>query len=336
MDLVTVLIAPAIGAIVGSSLTWFFRETDHSGKLEKLKEENKRLSSKSSQDQTDLRALRHFQKKYTDIKNKLERSGIVEEYYQPVLLVGPINVGKTSLLRQWNTPWEYSKVEPTASYKTTIVPIIDLEPKDYIPHFADPDILVPLQVQLKLKVHDFPGELTAQPNIIQKAIEETKTLRKITKKALGVVLICIFDAEEVAEGKISPGTIEYYNGELFAKLRDSIEINQVGIERVILVFNKCDRLKTKFPDKDDEFLLEKCREVFSDAILRLRAICNPERFCGILTILDIEKGIASNVRGAETVKGEAARNFVEAIAGAEVAKKFINEDPNSGSCKQFF
>lgn len=102
-----------------------------------------------------------------------------------------------------------------------MVPIYDFKLEKTEPHFADPEILTNVHVHLKLKVHDFPGELSQQKHIVEQTKQETLSLRQSTGKNLGIVLICMFDAEEAARG-LSDDTYAYYNGELFSNLREFI------------------------------------------------------------------------------------------------------------------
>ncbi len=87
-----------------------------------------------------LKELKYFEIKYKEVKTKLEASSVVKEYFQPVIIVGPRTVGKSSLVAQWHAPWNHSRPAATASHNTSTVPIYDFKQTNLEPHFADPDI----------------------------------------------------------------------------------------------------------------------------------------------------------------------------------------------------
>lgn len=335
------IIAAIIGAIVAAFFGWKVSQSDLGQKnslLEaQLRDSNQRVDNMSrelSSIQQRNNQLVIFERKYLDVKRKLEQSvGVVHEYSQPVILVGPRAVGKTSLLTQWHAPWDHSGLSATVSHYISTVPIYDYKRINTEPHFADPDIKTDVYVHLKLQVHDFPGETGAQKNIVEQAKQETAQLRHNTGKSLGVVLICMFDASEVTSG-ISQSTNDYYNGELFLHLRDLVALREVGIERLILVFNKYDILKKKRQAQDDVTILKECLEKFKPVISPLRGACNPERVCEVFTILSREN-MAHNNRGAPIVLGEASRNFVEAMAGIQAVQEVIKESATNYAANIF-
>lgn len=325
------VIAAVIGAILSGVVTWKVSKGDlgqQNNLLEaQLRDSNQRISQLTSEInkvQQSASLSSDFEKRYNEVKRKLQASSVVREYYQPVILVGPRAVGKSSLLAQWHAPWDHSRLKSTQAHNTSTVPIYDFKRSNTEPHFADPDILTDVHVHLKLRVHDFPGELGAQKSIIKQTIQETLDLRQSTGKSLGVVLICLFDAEEGAKS-FSQSTIDYYNGELFSNLRTLVAHNEVGIERLILVFNKYDLLKKRYCNQDDKSLSKQCIESFIPIISLLRGACNPEKVCEVFTILSRED-MAYNNRGAPIVMGESARRFVEVMAGSQAVQEVIQEN----------
>ncbi|HEY0072748.1 MAG TPA: hypothetical protein VGB77_01510, partial [Abditibacteriaceae bacterium] len=239
------IIGAIISAIFSIFVTWKIAKSDSSQKndilqaqlrtaesdLRESKEHAEKLRGELNSLKNQVAKLCEYEKKHGEMKKKLQAGGVIKEYTQPVLLVGPRFIGKTSLLMQWHAPWDHSRLSATRTHHTSMVPIYDFKRDNVEPHFADPDILTDVHVHLKLKVHDFPGEIDSQHNIIAQAKKETLELRKKTGKRLGIVLICMFDAEEADKG-VSPATIEYYNGELFSNLRQLVGHNEIGIERL--------------------------------------------------------------------------------------------------------
>lgn len=273
-----------------------------------------------------VQALRPFKAKYKSVRQKLEESFVVRTYHQPVILTGPRAVGKSSLMKQWHTPWYYEDVLPNrlGDHIVKEVPIYDFERLGTEPHFADPEIKTNVKVHLKLRVHDFPGELDAQPLIIKEAIRETRLLRDVTGKDLGLVLICMFNAENAHEGADAE-TRSYYNGDFFRSLREVAVHTRVRIDRIIIVYNKFDLLKQNIPDADDAALVAKCDAAFEGIVRALHDVCNSERFCRIPSILVRGNDMVKDNRGAPIVMGEAARRFVGAIAGPEKAQEVFPE-----------
>lgn len=300
-----------------------------------LQKEHDSLQSETASVNQHVRELEEIAKKYKYAKEKLESSMLVRYCYQPVILAGPRYVGKTSLMMQWHTPWETVELIPaTVKVKVGEVPLYYFSELATEPHFAMPEISVRVETHLVLKVFDFPGEPSAQPLIRETAIAETKRLRQESRKNLGVVIILMFDAEEAVIG-ISAETLKYYNGDLFNELRELVSTGKIHIERLILVFNKYDKLKAHFPDsKHDRELLNLCIDEFEPIFKVMRGVCNQEKVCEVFTVVSRVEMHLKN-RGAPIVKGEAARAFVEAFAGRAAAAGIIEQPATTYSAKKF-
>jgi GTPase SAR1 family protein len=261
--------------------------------------------------------------RYERLKGKLEEVGVVETYCQPVLLVGPAGVGKTSLLASWQKPWSAAQHAASMKHTLTEVPIAYKERYDTRPHFADPDIITAVHAQLILGVHDFPGELAAQELIQQIVTRESTEVQRSTGHKSGIVLVCMFDATEAITG-IASATRQYYTGELFQKLRSLIVHGEAHLARLVLVFNKVDRALALSKERmTDEQLRTKCFKAFLDAFPELGELCHRERICSVLSILD--NGAPDRIRGASAVLGESARMLAEAFGMGDVARKLATE-----------
>lgn len=299
-----------------------------------LGEEKSTLALKLKSAEEELADLKAQAQKLALVREKLTSGTLVKTYRQPVILVGPRLVGKTSLLMQWHAPWSTSRLDRTVTHNTSDVPVYDYTGKgDRAPHYAFPEITVQVHTHLMLKVHDFPGETDAQKSVCQTIISETDNLHRESGKNLGVVLVCMFDAEEAVTG-ISQETKRYYNGELFRELRSLVAHNKVEIERLILVFNKYDQLKAQRPTEDDRGLLRLCVNKFDPTYDLLHNIVNPEKVCEVFTVLSREEMHLKN-RGAPVVLGEAARSFVRAFAGREAESKIIEESASTYASEKF-
>jgi hypothetical protein len=263
--------------------------------------------------------INFLRQKHIKVLESLKNSFVIEIFHQPVLLVGPKGVGKSSLMTQWNAPWDHSLLAQTAAHNTSIVPAFDF-PSDKIerPHFACSDITSKIKVQLKLKVNDFPGELMAQKNIIKIAINQTVEFRRQTgNHNVGIVLVCMFDA---SERMLSKETQQYYNGELFKELRNLVSHDSISISRLIIVFNKFDLLKLN-SELSEENLMHMCIQTHTQLISLLHGTCDPSRVCEVFSVLDRENLTKS--MGATYILGEAARNAVTALGDEKLALDLI-------------
>lgn len=318
------IIVPIVSAVATAIVTWFLTRQSLQNDLwqkNQLLAQFSELEAEVDKDANEIKLLVAFKDKYQSVRNNLESSSVVKHYLQPVILLGPRAVGKTSLLMQWHAPWEHGRLNPTQSHKITTVPVYDFEMPDREPHFADPEITTTVEAHLKLRVHDFPGELGAQQSVTREAIADTEEVRSQTGKSLGVVLICMFDASEAVRG-VQSSTISYYNGDLFANLRNLVSHRNVDIQRLVLVFNKYDLLRGGYPGETDRDLLNRCNNTFEQVLSLLHGICNPEKVCEVTTILDRDDMITNN-RGAPIVLGEAARGLIEVMAGPSAARELL-------------
>lgn len=323
---VAIAIIGALAGAAGTGIVSFFLTTTATARqntafaenLRKLQEDFGRKEAECNELRDNLSKAEPIVERYAAVREKLQRSSVVREYYQPVLLLGPRAVGKTSLLMQWHAPWNHGRLDMTVQVWSAEVPLYDYTESDSEPHFADSTIRTSVHAHLLLKVFDFPGELSAQPLARQVAVEETKRLNRFGKQKLGVVLICMLDAYEAHVG-ITPDTYKYYNGDLFRELFTLNMQNEVFVERIVLVFNKYDLLREAVgSNRSDEQLLDYCLERFRPVYEPLFRICHYERICATFTILDRDS-MHENNRGSPIVLGEAARSFVRVFAGARTA-----------------
>jgi len=302
-------------------------------RCEEVCAENETLKKSVSDLDTRLKEAEPRARKYIAVRDRLQQSAVVKSFEQPVILVGPRAVGKTSLLMQWHAPWDSSPVDPTALHHISRVPVYDFREKNREPHFADPDITVVRQTHLLLRVHDFPGELTAQKKICEIAVHETRDLREKAGGNLGLVLVCMFDAEEASRG-LSKVTTAYYNGDLFKQLRSLVSRDRIDIDRLLLVFNKYDLLRRHIPDQNDDDLMRLCVARFEPCFGLLREAVNSEKVFEVFTVLAREE-MHFNCGGAPSVLGEAARAFVKALAGDHAAAQIGKITATSIAAERF-
>ncbi len=336
------LLTTTIGCIITALTTYFFthkdakerdrREilslqnhlTNANSELNTAKETVKKQASTIPVLESKITNLEKISAKYNEVRKKLSDSYVVRTYELPVILLGPREVGKTSLMYQLHTPWTEEIPEPSVKHKYCVIPIYD-HTLDYTePHFADTSINAKVKAHLNLKIHDFPGENENQEYIKRLVIEETQNLRAAANRNIGVVLVLMFDAQEVLTD-IKVTTNKYYNGELFKSLRGLVQQGQIDIDRIIIVFNKYDKLKAAMPHISDNELLQQCVRKYSFVFSGLTNVCNPEKVCEIATIFDMEN-IHINNKGASVVKGEMARAFVAAFIGRAKAQEHFSDN----------
>lgn len=285
----------------------------------------KRLHDQSLLLRKYVAMARDVSQRYEALKVSLTEDGVVETWLQPVLLVGPRAVGKTSLLALWKSPWavQAGGQSPTFRHNYADVSVCELRAIETRPHRADPSLVTPIHAHVMLRVHDFAGELNAQRLVEKIVVDETRKLQECSRRNLGVVVVCMFDASEAVSG-ISEETRRYYTGELFGRLRNLVFTSKARIERLILVFNKLDRLRETCPHPhSDAQLLDECFRYFLSSFAELSAICNHERVRAVLTVLNTLT--PESVRGAPAVLGEAARPLIEALNASEAARHILDE-----------
>lgn len=321
INLFTAVLTAVITAPISGFVARLYAISDWEGKNNRLSEKNKILNSDVSSKNEKIRdqsrkieQLSEYKGKYEEIIRKIKSTSVSESYFLPVLITGSQFVGKSSLVEQWNVPWNHSDNLPsTARMKTAFVPVSYFTSQDLKPHPLDPDFKSEVKINLILKVHDFPGELRQQENIAIQAEKDTEILRKTTGKNLGIVLICMLNSEEVNSG-LKQETLNYFNGKFFQNLMDLQVTKKVNIDRLILVFNKKDLLKEGNPGVNDQELLRKCMDTFRPAIHRFSNICADVDVYPVFTVLSREDMLYNN-QGALIVKGAASQKFVEVMAG---------------------
>jgi GTP1/Obg family GTP-binding protein len=230
---------PVVGALVGAVATAIFawlREKGPNEKIDSLEKNLKKEKESLYDVKRRLSSLLEIEKEYNRVKAELRKVTQIYVHVQPVLLIGPRGVGKTSLLDQWNAPWDYSKSRATMDYKSSVIPFYNFDHSDLKPHHAAKDIKCKAASHLRLKVFDFPGELKYQEKIIEVAMQKHLELRESTGKNLGIVLVCLLDASDATKGE------SYYCADLYAQLWQLVSHHKIKIEKMVLVLNKYDLL----------------------------------------------------------------------------------------------
>lgn len=250
--------------------------------------------------------------RYMSVKTHLEDASVITSHIQPVFLCGPRAIGKSSLMMQWYTPWDHSKLPATQTHMVVKIPVYQYKGEKK-PHFADDSILSNQKHQIMLEVHDFPGDLAIQASIQKEIINSSDKN--------GLVLICMFNAMDAANQKISSDVIQYYNGDLFKNLRNLYINNDIEIRKVILVFNKFDLLKNLLPSVDQEELLNLCLQTHKEIISLFAGLIDKSKICEVATILQREY-IKENI-GGSVVQGECIRELYKKLKGEDEDLKIV-------------
>lgn len=253
----------------------------------------------------------------------LRGSPQIETWCQPVFLLGPRDVGKTSLIRQWlvgaQEGWTQVESGPSHQSETREIPIHDLQLAALQPHYAFPEFEAPIEVHLKLRVYDFPGDLGKLAEFLDAVVREssafTRDTKRDTEQGLGVVLVCLFNAAELCTG-VTPDTREYYESPPFKQLHRTVVREEARVERLVVVFNRIDLLKDAYPHLSYADLREECRRFFRPYYRELIEQCElpADRVHFEVTMLSPEALVAGNLN-APRVLGHCARSIVAYFRG---------------------
>ncbi len=307
--------------------------------LQKLRDQNTALTRSREVLEAENRSLRGS---IEDFRRKLQEMPVVDTYRQPVLLMGPSSVGKTSLIRQLEARWKPRRARvspsPTAapSLKPVSVPVGDCYRSKACQHPLDEQMYADLQTHLVLDFFDFPGEPKGRTAILQSVCERTTDIYQST--GLGVVLICMFNADEAARREPLDVSKSYYDDDTVLKLRDFVVLSKARIERLILVFNKVDLLRDKRPRFNDSDLRELCREFF---LTHFRDLENLSRYRAddaaensareplacIITMLN-QEAPDSRIQGASEVLGAASSSLLRRFGGESMLQEMLSGAPS--------
>lgn len=220
----------AAGAvIVGAVLTFFLSmllRSNEDKNFKKLKEEFKEVSTRKSMLESQI-------VKYT------QSFTTIKAYNINVLLIGPTDVGKSSLMRQWNSSWEESNPSATTTVKEKVVPIYKSENRHTFKHsIFGVDCM--RKAEVNFNVFDFPGEKDKRHYIIQK-------LKNITENAYEKPTTAIVILFDTAEDNMTNLDM-YFDNEFFDQLKELIVYENLTINSVVFVFNKIDKITKDFSD----------------------------------------------------------------------------------------
>jgi GTPase SAR1 family protein len=267
-----------------------------------------------------------LQKQKTSAEQQLER---LREYgrglqffeytYIDVVLFGPRESGKTSLVQLWSTPWtNITDMTATREWKQYEVTLHEYEPiQKHHPVFERDQKFVPT---LRMRVHDFPGE-------DEYRVEAVRKIGQIESKA---VLLLVFKVWCDDEGIIrhSDANGEYYSHIFMDELREHLKSVAGSVSKAIVVFHKADSLPAQWSEEEaldrlqaaNRQALSSVRHMFSGKLDYILTSSHTNR--GLIDLLGMigRCGIASEsevIRFDERLKilrEEAARDGVRQTA----------------------
>src|SRR5439155_3259383 len=106
-------------AIVGAALPMVFAIVTSRRKAT----QKRRAAQAQAAAQAKIAELQKVAQKYESVKAKLQASMVVVDYEQPVLLLGPRAVGKSSRMMQWHAPWNRDPLRATDQPNEALVPV---------------------------------------------------------------------------------------------------------------------------------------------------------------------------------------------------------------------
>jgi hypothetical protein len=163
---------------------------------------------------------------------------------QPVLLLGPREVGKSSLIRMLTDPNQSGLPERTfetrrAAGEMTLTTNYHFRRTEPHPHDRHRTAMV--DIVPGLRFIDIPGEIHMQADALSIAAECAEKFRKETSttKVLGrgIVLVCMFSGDPKDEDEVK----RYYAQDTLAGLERHVRERTIRMEEVIFLFNKFDR-----------------------------------------------------------------------------------------------
>ena len=280
--------------------------------LRKTKERNRRIEIEL---RDTLEENKHLANTLTHLKEKMQNSEVVSEVYYPVVLVGGRDSGKSSLRHHWGASWQVNAVEPTQVVSSVNIPVYDFVKDTRRPHPWADDVLVLEKVHLYLRTYDFPGEIINQKDILKVAERETQRIASEYKRQIGMCMLIMIDSSAMIDPATENETKNYFSSPGYLDLCDRIRSEAIAIDRVVVMYNKADKLRSQYGHFDDRALLSECdsklghfvRDTLPTNIMMFR----------VLSILGSESKIPSKGLGASEAMGHCARRYIEVVKDGE-------------------
>jgi GTPase SAR1 family protein len=228
---------------------------------EREQEVETKLKEAEKREQEAKAKLSEAEDKIIRMKNSAEEIDRTEYIYQDIVLLGPRNSGKTSIVKLWRTPWHNihhnTATQSWETYEFDMFPV--KEDKKFDQEF---EVAITVNTILRLRLHDYPGDDTYR----EQAIEKLGNLQN-------AVILFVFDLD-VKEGKIPSNynvNNSYYSRMFVEAMNNSKKLTS-SVKRAFVVFNKIDYLRD---DWHEEFIIDKLKEVNNIAVNNIEGFFSP-------------------------------------------------------------
>ncbi len=193
------------------------------GRIEELQQEVARYEE-------HMEKLRAFGRNRTEVEHEIIDA----------ILLGPRSSGKTSLAELWANPVSYNVTqEATMAWRRVNLSLHEFGiEKKHDPLF---DVVRGFKKVLRLRLHDYPGELSKVPEAFQK-------INDLSSKATIIFMLQVGYSDGVIAGVDE--NAEYFNGVFVDQLQLGLKGIVRSVARVLVVFNKADLLPREWTEDE--------------------------------------------------------------------------------------
>jgi GTP-binding protein EngB required for normal cell division len=198
-----------------------------------------------------------YEKRLRQVTDFLKDVHVYRYISSDIVVVGPVNAGKTSLVRTMTQFWK-------AHIGTSPTPFFELHdfvfPKHLVEQGAEEvgGLKLEAWVRAKVQIWDFGGD----PRLFEEAIKKIKTIKKCT-------VLLIIDAEPEARNRC----VEYFAANFVTQMSEAICTKSANVDDVFVIFTKIDLLPSS------ERSLVALQQRYSDCLHRIRTTFgNPSLF----------------------------------------------------------
>lgn len=204
-----------------------------------------------------------LKKKITKLQNYARSANVIEHEFVDVVLLGPREAGKTSLVELWTSPWtKINQISASKTWHSYEADIHEFKPTEsYDELFEVKRIYRPT---LRVRVRDYPGEDEYRVDAMQYLGNMGNRVTMLFVFRVG------FEDNRICYGVENS---EYFS-KVFVEEVEALGRIKNSIAKVMVVFNKSDLLP---PDLTDNEALNKLKMANAEPIRRINGL-----FSGLL------------------------------------------------------